>query len=86
MVQSCHRFDLACGLRQQFFDDRAVFNNDDGARAGSPEHLIWIDADLDVLIDALAAEYDDLKALAAARLAPKPASKRKTAARTRSKA
>ncbi len=42
--------------------------------------------DLDVLIDALAAEYDELKALAAARLAPKPASKRKTAARTRSKA
>lgn len=42
--------------------------------------------DLDVLIDALAAEYDDLKALAAARLAPKPGRRGKTAARPRSKA
>lgn len=42
--------------------------------------------DLDLLIDALAAEYDDLKALAAARLAPKPARRRKPAARPRSKA
>lgn len=42
--------------------------------------------DLDDLIDALAAEYDELKALAAARLAPKPERRRKLPARARSKA
>ena len=42
--------------------------------------------DLDGLIDALAAEYDELKALAAARLALTPSRKRKPATRTRSKA
>ncbi|MCC6561853.1 MAG: DUF1298 domain-containing protein, partial [Xanthomonadales bacterium] len=42
--------------------------------------------DLDALIDALAAEYDELKALAAARLAPKPVRRRKPPARARSKA
>ncbi len=40
--------------------------------------------DLDVVIDALAAEYDELKALAAARLAPKSVTRRKPAARKRS--
>ena len=42
--------------------------------------------DLDALIDALAAEYDELKALAAARLAPKPGRRGKSAVRSRSKA
>ena len=42
--------------------------------------------DLAAVIDALAAEYDELKALAAARLAPTPSRKRKPATRTRSKA
>jgi WS/DGAT/MGAT family acyltransferase len=41
--------------------------------------------DLDRLVDALADEYDDLRALAAARLAPKPARKRSSGARARSR-
>lgn len=42
--------------------------------------------DLDALVDALADEYDELRALAAARLAPKPARKRAPTKRPRSKA